>query len=106
MRENRYTLKITPAAANDLDKIYSYISNELYNETAAENLMDKIEESFMRLKEFPFSCNFVSDDFLKNKGYRKLIVDNYIGFYIVDEEKQQVIIMRVLYGKQKYQDII
>jgi addiction module RelE/StbE family toxin len=106
MKTNKYTLKITPAAKEDLEKIYDYITNELYNESAAENLLDKIEESFMRLKEFPYSCNFVSDEFLENKGYRKLIIDNYIGFYIVDEIKNEVIIMRVLYGKQKYQDII
>jgi addiction module RelE/StbE family toxin len=106
MGKNRYTLKITTAAKEDLEKIYDYITNELYNEAAAENLLDKIEESFMRLKDFPFSCSFVADEFLKNKGYRKLIIDNYIGFYIVDEAKNEVIIMPVLYGKQKYQDII
>ncbi|MDK2901982.1 MAG: toxin ParE1/3/4 [Thermosediminibacterales bacterium] len=106
MEKSKYTLKITPAASEDLDKIYNYISNELYNESAAENLMGKIEDSFMRLRDFPFSCNLVADEFLRNKGYRKLIVENYIGFNIVDEEKQQVIIMRVLYGRQKYQDII
>lgn len=88
MGVNKYTLKITPAAKEDLEKIYGYITNELYNESAAKNLLDKIEESFMRLKDFPFSCNFVADEFLKNKGYRKLIIDNYIGFYIVDEVKK------------------
>lgn len=37
----------------------------------------------MRLKEFPFSCNYVADEYLRNKGYRKLIVDNYIVFYLI-----------------------
>ncbi|WIF95223.1 type II toxin-antitoxin system RelE/ParE family toxin [Caminicella sporogenes] len=91
MGKNRYSLKITPAAKEDLEKIYDYITNELYNESAAENLLDKIEESFMRLKDFPFSCSFVADEFLKNKGYRKLIIDNYIGFYIVDESKNKLL---------------
>jgi plasmid stabilization system protein ParE len=53
-------LKITPAASEDLDKIYNCIANELYNESAAENLMGKIEDSFMRLRDFPFSCNYLS----------------------------------------------
>lgn len=106
MRKYKYTLKMTSAASADLDEIYRYIGNELYNESAAVPLMDKIEDSFKRLKDFPFSCNFVFDDYLKNKGYRKLIIENYIGFYIVDEEKQQVIVMRLLYAKQKYEDII
>ena len=60
----------------------------------------------MRLKEFPFSCNYVADEYLKSKGYRKLIIDNYIVFYLVEEENKQVIIMRVLYGKQKYENLL
>jgi toxin ParE1/3/4 len=85
MDGNNYALKITPAARDDLEAIYQYISDDLYNEPAAEQLMDKIETNFMRLKEFPFSYKYVNDEILKSKGYRKLIVDNYIGLYIVDE---------------------
>ena len=66
----------------------------------------KIETSIMRLKDFPFSCNYVADEFLKNNRYRKLIIDNYIVFYLVNEEEQQVIVMRVLYGRQKYQELL
>ncbi len=106
MAENKYRIKITPKANDDLDEIYSYIAGELHNVTAAENLMDKIEENIMRLSEFPFSCSFVEDDILKSKGYRKLIIESYIAFYVVDETEKQVVVMRVLYGKQKYQDII
>ncbi|HET7579249.1 MAG TPA: type II toxin-antitoxin system RelE/ParE family toxin [Bacillales bacterium] len=105
MPENKYTVKIAPKAFEDLDEIYSYISDELYNEGAADSLLEKIETSIMRLKEFPFSCSFVTDEILKDKGYRKLIVENYIAFYLVREEKQ-VVVMRVLYGGQKYQDLI
>lgn len=42
MEKSKYTLKVTPAVYTDLDKIYSYIANKLYNQAAAENLMDKI----------------------------------------------------------------
>lgn len=106
MEESKYIIKITPKAFEDLDEIYSYISNGLYNEGAADNLMDKIEARIMRLKNFPFSCSFVLDEILKDKGYRKLIVENYIAFYLVREEERQVVIIRVLYGGQKYQDLI
>ncbi|MEQ6376339.1 type II toxin-antitoxin system RelE/ParE family toxin [Bacillaceae bacterium S4-13-56] len=106
MEENKYAIKITPKAFEDLDEIYSYISTDLYNEGAADNLMEKIEMSIMRLKDFPFSCSFVTDEILKDKGYRKLIVENYIALYLVREEEKQVVVMRVLYGGQKYQDLI
>jgi toxin ParE1/3/4 len=106
MEEHKYTIKITAKAFEDLDEIYSYISSDLYNEGAADNLMEKIETTIMRLKDFPFSCSLISDETLKDKGYRKLIVDNYIAFYLVREEEKQVVVMRVLYGGQKYQDLI
>ncbi|WP_138418014.1 type II toxin-antitoxin system RelE/ParE family toxin [Aquibacillus sediminis] len=106
MDKSNYSLKVTPVAKDDLEAIYEYISNEIFNEPAARQLLNKIESAFLRLRDFPFSCNYVADETLKNKGYRKVIVDHYIGFYIVDETKQEVIIMRVLYGRKKYQDFI
>lgn len=106
MPEKKYKIKITPKANDDLDEIFKYIFEELFNLDAAENLMNKIEKSMMRLGEFPLSCSLVEDNVLKSKGYRKLIVDNYIAFYIVDDKEERVVIMRVLYSRQKYQDIV
>lgn len=106
MSEKKYKIKITPKANDDLDEIYKYIFEELFNLDAADNLMNKIEKSMMRLGEFPLSCSLVEDNVLKNKGYRKLIIDNYIAFYIVDDKEERVVIMRVLYSRQKYQNIV
>jgi addiction module RelE/StbE family toxin len=103
---NDYHLKIVPAAMDDLDDIYSYITNHLSNEDAAIHLMDRIESNIKRLKKFPLSCSLVRDDILREKGYRKLIIDHYVVFYLVDETKKQVNIMRVLYGKRKYEDLL
>ena len=101
-----YRIKFTPIASEDVEDIYRYISKELYAELAAVNLLEKIEQGVMRLKDYPLSCTYVEDEFLKQKGYRKLIINNYIVFYIVDEENEQVNIMRVLYGRQKYQSLL
>ena len=106
MSNNRYGLKLTPKASEDLDKIYRYITEELYAEQAAADLLEEIETSVLRLKEFPFSCNYVADEYLKKKGYGKLIISNYIAFYLVDEEEKLVVVMRVLYGRQKYESLL
>lgn len=97
---------MTPKAAEDLDNIFQYISERLFATSSATNILVSIERGIMGLKEFPFSCNYVADEYLKSKGYRKLIIDNYIVFYLVEEENKQVIIMRVLYGKQKYENLL
>ncbi len=106
MSGNRYSLKFTPKASEGLEQIYSYITGSLLAEIAAENLLGKIENSLMRLESFPYSGSFIIDEPLKNRGYRKLIVDNYIAFYLINEQEKQVVIMRILYGAQIYQDIL
>jgi len=106
MVQNKYSLKFTPKAENDLDEIYNYISNKLFANEAADNLTDKIENSIIRLSKFPFSCGYVLNKPLRNRGYHKLIIDNYIVFYLINEIKKQVIIMRILYGASNYQNIL
>lgn len=106
MGSGEYSLKFTSKAEEDLDEIYGYIANNLLAPEAAENLMDKIETGIMRLKAFPYSCSFVLDGPLRKRGYRKLIVDNYIVFYLVNEQERQVVIMRILYGASNYHTII
>ncbi|AYO31227.1 MAG: toxin ParE1/3/4 [Thermoanaerobacteraceae bacterium] len=103
---NNYKLKFTPVAYNDLEQIYQYIAGNLLAEQAANNLIDKIEERITRLKSFPYSGSYVGDDILKSKGYRKLILNNYIVFYLVDEQEKQVVIMRILYGASQYENLL
>ncbi|MFP4022097.1 MAG: type II toxin-antitoxin system RelE/ParE family toxin [Halanaerobium sp.] len=106
MEKNDYSLKITKKAYNDLDNIYDYIVSEFDDENSAQNLLNKIEEKIMELKRFPLSGSVVADQVLQNKGYRKLIINKYVAFYLVNEEEKEVVIMRFLSGRQKYQDFI
>jgi toxin ParE1/3/4 len=106
MLNEEYTLKFTLNAEEDLDEIYSYIATKFFAQTTAESLMDKIENRIMKLKEFPVSGSCVHDDLLKERGYRKLIVGNYIAFYLVNEAEKQIVIMRILYGATNYQDFL
>lgn len=106
MSEYNYRLKFTLKAEEDLDQIYEYIFNSLFAESAANNLIKKVEKEITRLMKFPFSGSYAMDEPLKARGYRKLIVDNYLVFYLVNEVEAQVVIMRILYGASKYQNIV
>ena len=106
MPNNNYSLKFTPKAGKDLEQIYVYISEKLFNDIAANNLLEKIENSIISLKEFPCSGSLISDELLKSKGYRKLVVENYIVFYLVNKSEKQVVVMRILYNAQKYQNFL
>ena len=101
---NELKLKFTPEARTDLSEIFDYIGKTLSAPGAAVKLIGKIEDMCRRLTVHPFSGPIPSDDMLAKKGYRMLIVDNFIAFYIADETYVKV--MRVVYGKRNYKGLL
>ncbi len=106
MSECNYRLRFTPKAAKDLDAIYDYIFNTLSAAMAANDLIEHIEKATMQLALFPYSGSQVIEESLRLKGYRKAIVNNYLLFYVVDEIEKQVVVIRVLFGASKYEEIL
>lgn len=105
MDTNNYEIILTDVAKEELEEIYEYISEHLLEKAAANRLMDKIEQSILRLEQNPYSCVEVR---IKphNEVYRKLVIDNYVALYEVDEKYKQVVIYRVIYGKMDYLKIM
>lgn len=101
MDTNTYEIVFTDTAKEELEEIYEYISEHLLEVGVANKLMDKIEQSILRLEQNPYSCVEVH---IKphNNVYRKLVIDNYIALYEVEETYKQVVIYRVVYGKRDY----
>lgn len=106
MGRNRYIIRLTPIAEQDIQEISDYIAFELKNELAAIDFLEKLEYQILRLEESPLSCELVNDKLLRLKKYRKLLVNNYIVFYVVDEKKLEVDIVRVLYALRSYMDLL
>lgn len=102
-----YAVRFTRHAARDLDEMFRYISYELDAEKAAKELMREVETSIANLREFPFSAPQAKDDLLARKGYRSLVVrKKYVVAYRVYEDRQQVIIYRIFYGRRDYTKIL
>jgi len=93
---------MTRSAHNDLTGISSYIRDELREPVTALKLMEKIKDSITSLTTLPFRHNLVADEYLAALGFRKIIIDNYIVFYIVSEKGQTVTVVRILYGKRDW----
>ena len=100
---NDYRVKFTPLAVNDLDNIYQYIFRTLNAPKAAEKLIEEIEQKVKRLAYMPYSCPAVDDELLSWKGYRKLVIKNFIALYLVSDREKLVTIMRVVYGASDYE---
>lgn len=99
---DHYRVFMTRSADDDLKSIFLYICNELREPAAAVKLIEKIKDLVMSLATFPLRHNFVADEHLAAQGFRKIIIDNYIAFYIVSEKEQTVTVVRILYGKRDW----
>jgi|SRR5690606_3939621 len=97
---SRSRVKYSPAAVDDMDEIFSYISKD--DVSAAENLLLKLDRRISDLAEFPEMGSVLSeDDFsLVQRGYRFIVVNPYLIFYRIIEET--VIIHRILHGRRDY----
>lgn len=102
----RYKIEITQPAENDLREVKRYISNELMEPDTAKRVVAKIGEVIMGLSELPLRNALVADERLAFKGIRKIIIDNFIVFYIVDEENEIVTIIRILYNRRNWIDLL
>mgnify|MGYP006304116059 CR=1 FL=1 len=103
---SKYDIEITKFAENDLLEIGKYISNELLEPDRALEVVDKIANAIFKLEEMPLRHSIVADDKLASQGIRKFITYNYIVFYIVNEKNKLVTIIRILYKRRDWVNIL
>lgn len=90
-------LKYLPLAQKDLRNIISYIVDHLKAPKAAMDLVDTLDNSILRLQQFPFSCKLYQAMEPLDIEYRMLSVKNYLVFYVVTE--LEVEIHRIIYSR-------
>ena len=104
--ERKYKFRITPACAADLEGIFRYISESASEPLAAMQLMEEIYHAFRKACDFPELHPLSQDENLKRRGYRKLVIKNYIALYLIDEKHRTVIYARTFYGGRDYSKLI
>lgn len=94
----KYSIRYLKTAESDLYEIFDYIKRD--NPSAASALLEKIDEAINRLATNPYLGRTSKDIRLKNKGYRMLVIEKYLVFYIVKSKTIQI--RRILHGARKY----
>ena len=97
-----YQYRLMPSAVQDLQEIADYIAERLSAPESAIRLLEKVEEAIRSACAFPLSLPLVNDELLRIKGYRKILVDNYIVFVLPDQKNETLNVMRVLYYARDY----
>jgi len=98
----QYNVKIFPTAQNDLRIIVDYLNT--LSPDASVRYYDLIIEKVGTLQTMPERCALARDAQLRLRGYRLLIVENYIVFFVIDDSTVEI--RRILYAKRQYEEIL
>lgn len=98
----KYKLRIFPSAKQDLHDIIDYVNG--LSPDAALKLYDEIVKRIGSLSQIPMRCPLMKSPVLRAKGYRVMIVHNYLVFYAV--KGKLVEIRRILYGHRQYEFLL
>lgn len=99
---NKHIVRYLPVAIDDLVSIFDWIALDSTANAAA--FIDKLDQRIGNLKTHPFLGHIPKDDKLKIFGYRVLVIESYLVFYIV--HGKTVEIHRIVHGSRNLDDII
>ena len=98
MKRPKYTVRLLRAAEDDFTEIISYVAAE--KPDSAESLAQRIEHSFRSFATNPYLGRVPKDAALLDLGYRYLIVQNYLIFYVVEE--RTIFVHRIVHGARDF----
>lgn len=97
---DRYEVLLYPKALRDIDDIYSYIAAEKLAPENAKKQTDRIWKAIKELATFPESHQDRLEGRFVDKGYKQLVIDNYLAIYKIDKDKKKVYVVTVVYQKR------
>ena len=101
-----YSVEMTRLAERDLHGIYTYIADTLKEPQTARKVFLSIKHEVMTLSTLPERHQVVNESPYSELGVRKLLVHNYIVFYVSDREDRKVSVLRILYNRREWQQIL
>ena len=101
-----YKVYLSENAEADLREIIRYVALQFRTPLTAQKMLEAFEKAIGSLSEMPQRCPLVSDRYLADMQYRKLIVRNHIVFFIIDEESTTVNVERILHSRRDWSRIL
>ena len=102
----KYSFSYSEHEKDDLYSIFEYIAVNLSNIKAANDLFIDINSAIDDLCTFPNSAPIMDNEYIFKKGIRKKLVDNYLILYYPDDLKKVIVIVRIIYAKMNFNEII
>jgi len=98
----KYTLRYLPVAQGDLLDIFDFIAKD--SSTRALSFVEKLDKRIGLLEQHPLLGRVPRHPKLREYGYRVLIVESYLAFYII--RGRTIEIHRVVHGARNLDHLI
>ncbi len=99
---DKHYVEYLPLAYEDLEEIFTYIV--AYDPGAAANLLNEIDLAILNLEYFPNMGVTPKNRRLANKGYKMLVINDYLVFYVVVGDIVEI--RRIVSGKRNYTKLL
>lgn len=99
-----YRLKLTEQFLDEIEEICDYISNKLKNVDASNRLREKVIYNILLLENSPKMCTEIEKIDRTERQYRRMVINNYVILYTIDESEKIVYISHIYYGGRNYLD--
>jgi len=98
----KYRIRYLPVAQEDLISIFDYIANDSSDRALA--FVDKLDKRIGRLERQPLLGRTPRHPKLREYGYRVLIIESYLVFYII--RGKEIEVHRVVHGSRNLDYLI
>ena len=99
-----YKVVMDDLATSDLRGILFYITDALKEPVVAKRIYRSIKEKIKTLNRNPHRCKVEEMQPFHALGLRRLSVENYSAFFVINEETKAVHILRILHSRRKWQN--
>jgi len=99
---DKYTLRYIPSAQEDLLSILEFIAKD--SPRRAVSFIDELDDRARHLELHPQLGRVPRHPKLREFGYRVLVVESYLVFYVIRERTIEV--HRVIHGSRNLDDLI
>ncbi len=97
-----YKIIFTDEFDEEIQQIYDYISKNLKEKEIADRFISKVYGRIEDVKIFPKMYMKIGKMDRLHNEYHRLVVNNYIVLYTVDELNQKVFISHIYYKRRNY----
>lgn len=99
-----FVLCYSPLFYDDLERVTDYIMLELKNTAAAKDLINSVEAAIKKRLINPTQAAIYKSVTEREHPYRRIIVGNYLIFYVVIGNT--MVVRRMLYGRRDLSKIL